>query len=242
MYATRGIIETTRPALIIVAHRRGSPVVRGIAEAASQMHVPTAALVLPDFENGAGERAGYPSADGGVHVNVGVGTSPPPPADWASSSAAANAEASAVLAEAVRLTNKPRGVLVCDSYSSRTAPSLLSSHSQAEGVFGGALSEAVPGVTQAFAVGASAATPHLGLFFAEAAAGAAAGDLQSPLDAPVLAAYAYATASPGLLLRYVEDLLCACEKGSSAGVGAYAQCPWRTPLRPTPTPAPLPKA
>jgi len=211
MLGARGIIETTRPALAIVAHRRGSAVMRGVAEAASQMHVPTAALLLPDFETRAATRDESPFDGLGFRVNTGGGESPVAPADWAAAAAAANVEADAALAEA------------------------------RDGVYSGALSDAVPPATQGFATGASAATPALGLFFAPTVGGVAFGDPVSPLDAPVLSAYAYATASPGLLLRYVEDLLCACEKDSSAGVGAYAQCPWRTPQRPTPTPAPVVK-
>ena len=211
LLAPRGIVVTTRPALIVVAHRRGSPVMRGVAEAASEMHVPTAALLLPDHRNLGGEAAVYPGDEGtgSFHLNLGFGSSAPPADDWAGASAAANAEADAVLEESV------------------------------DGVFGGALTEAVPPAVQPFAGGASTATHHLGLF--PGSGWGSPGDLLSPLDAPVLSSFAYATSSPGLLLRYVEQFLCVCEKADSTAVGAYAQCPSKTLLRPTPTPAPLPK-
>ena len=59
---------------------------------------------------------------------------------------------------------------------------------------------------------------------------------------PPLSTINYASPHAGLLLRWLEDVLCACERPDSKGIGAYAQCPWRTPGVPTPTPAPPPPA
>ena len=196
LLAARGIMETTRPALVVVPHRRGSPVARGVAEAAAQLHVPVAALVLPDL--GAGERAVYGAPDGAWHVNAGWGGLPFATPAWEAASKAADEEAAVVLAEALA------------------------------GVFSGALGDATPHATQPVAGGAGAATPAVGTFAAGAAARARAlGDELSPTDAPVLGAYAYASSSAGLLLNYVEALLCACERLNSQGVGGFAVCPWR---------------
>ena len=208
----RGVIETTRPALIVVPHRRGSPIGRAVAEAGGEMGVPVAALLLEDWA-APGGRLAPPTRGEAPNVNSGVG--------WSSAglegvsveaaAAAAEAEAGEVLREAQ------------------------------EGVFSGALWDAVPaGASGAY--GSAAPTTAQRAVLREGggrvAGGGRALDAASPLDAPVTAAYTYATASAGLLLRYVEELLCACAKDDSKGVGAYAQCPWATQTRPTPTPAP----
>ena len=212
MLSMRGIIETTRPALILVPHRRGSPVAKGVLEAALEMHIPTAALIMPDFETRTGGLAVYKDLiEGSIHVNMGFGTTAFEEPTTEGGIEAGIREAKIVLTEA------------------------------RESIFSGALTDAVAPATQALALGASVAASNLGVFSDITKGGAASKDLLSPGDAPVISAYAYATTSPGLLLRYTEDLLCACERADSQGVGAYAQCPWRTPRNPTPTPAPLPQ-
>ena len=205
----RGIIETTRPALILVPHRRGSPVSRAVAEAAGQMHVPTAALLLPDWEEprgapapGGGEGQEHNQA-GAPNVNWGAGHTELPAESVGDARAAAAAEGAAVLREAN------------------------------EGVFSGALGDAVPAAMAPWALGAAPAAASLG-FAEEEARLSRMLDPPSPLDAPATGAgFDYATSSPGLLLRHVEALLCACEKPDSNDVGAYAQCPWRTPEPPS---------
>ena len=208
MLAMRGIIETTRPSLIIVPHRRGSPVAKGVLEAALEMHVPTAALLLPDFTGRAGGLAVYKDAlEGSLHINMGSGTTEfTSPTNAEESRKSGVLEAGLVLAEA------------------------------RDGVFKGGLTDAVAPATQAFALGASNAAASLGVSDAVLVTTDLLLDLPSPGDAPVVSAYAYATTSVALLLRYTEDLLCACERPDSQGIGAYAQCPWRTPRIPTPTP------
>jgi hypothetical protein len=71
----RGVIETTRPALILVPHRRGSPVARAAAEIGGEMGVPTAALLLPDWEVPSGALAPNTEAGAAPNVNAGVGVS-----------------------------------------------------------------------------------------------------------------------------------------------------------------------
>jgi hypothetical protein len=207
LLTVRGIIETTRPALVIVPHRRGSPVARASAEAAAQMHVPTAALLLPDWElpggavapgGGKGQEA---NQDGAVNVNTGCGHTALPPETADEAAAAAAAEATAVIREAQ------------------------------EGMFSGALGDAVPHAMAPWAAGAAPAAASLG-FAEEESRFSRFLDPPSPIDAPTTAAFDYATASPGLLLRHMEALLCACEKPDSNDVGAYSQCPWRTPEPP----------
>jgi hypothetical protein len=203
----RGIIETTRPALVVVPHRRGSPVARASAEAAAQLHVPTAALLLSDWELPGGEvapgggRGQEKNQDGAINVNMGAGHTPLPPETPEQAAAAAAAEAAAVMREAQ------------------------------EGVFSGALGDAVPHAMAPWALGAAPAAASLG-FAEEESRLSRMLDAPSPLDAPSTGSYDYATTSPGLLLRHMEALLCACEKPDSNDVGAYSQCPWRSPEPP----------
>jgi hypothetical protein len=206
----RGVMETTRPALVLVPHRRGSPVARAVVEAAGGLGVPVAGLLLGDWE-APGGKLGEAGLGEAPAVNSGVGWSPGSSEGLEAAAAAAAAEGQEVLAE-----------------------------SQG-GVFSGALWDAVPGAVSGVLGAASSSTGEHGVL--RTAGGSVAGggralDPLSPLDAPVTAAYTYVTSSAGLLLRFVEELLCACAKEDSKGVGAYAQCPWATQIKPTPTPQP----
>jgi hypothetical protein len=208
----RGVIETTRPALILVPHRRGSPVSRAAAEVAAEMGVPAAALLLPDWVSPAGRLVPWDvDDDAAPNVNTGVGWSPHEETREQAAGALFS-EAQAVLAESQ------------------------------EGVFSGGLWDSTPPpMGGAWAPMPSRASHGVLRQEGGTVGGGGRGlDPLAPLDAPVTAAFNYATTSPGLLLRFTEDTLCACAKEDSKGVGAYAQCPWATPIKPTPTPTPHP--
>lgn len=229
----RGVIETTRPALIVVAHRRGSPVSRGVAEAGFEMGVPTAALLLEDWKVPGGKLSPVPwEAGGAPSVNAGAGETyfEGRGAGAGAGGAPAGAAAEEVWVVAERVAEEGKGVL-------REAQ---------EGVFSGAIGDAVAPVVQSgWSVGnggeaslgnPGGEVPGMGEDFV----GQRPLDVYSPLDAPVTTAFTYITQSLGLLLRHTEEVLCACVKEDSMGVGAYAQCPWHVPHKPTPTPLPVP--
>ena len=210
----RGVIETTRPALILVPHRRGSPITRAVAEVGGEMGVPVAALLLPDWEAPQGRLLPSPLAlSAAPNVNTGVG--------WSAS----GLEGRTIEQAAADMAQEAAAVLT---------------ESQ-EGVFSGALWDAVPSALSSLWGSLTPTTALRAVQREEGGSSSGGGralDASSPMDAPVTAAFTYATSSAGLMLRYIEEQLCVCAKEDSKGVGAYAQCPWATQIKPTPTPAP----